>query len=103
MLPRHVMVLGHKIRVTRVAGLRDYDGVRVDGLSNHEDRWIKVDAALGPRKAQQTLFHEILHVTLRLSGHDEMLQERHEEALVCCLEHSLFHLVDISKLTQSSK
>lgn len=44
-------------------------------------------------KRASTLLHELIHAALGTAGHDEILGDKTEEALVVCLEHALMPLL----------
>ncbi len=68
---------------------------------------ITVNEKLNHTEALQTLFHEILHASLHISGISQLIPYTDdndgcggtdlEEAIVVCLENALSHAVDMKK------
>jgi hypothetical protein len=95
MIPKRVRVAGHWIKVRwddlgGVFGQYDQDKMEIV-LSNN----IKGD----PDTAWETLYHEMMHASLGLSGLAEILGETTEEAIVRNVEY--IFLPAISELSDS--
>lgn len=93
-LPKTLPILGHDVSILNVALDEDYadaDDVR---------REIRVDLVKHKKDSvdpEFSLFHEVLHIALGLSGVSEVLDDKHEEAVVKCLENGLWPLVQFRK------
>jgi hypothetical protein len=85
-LPEFVIILGCKFSVSDVV-LSDNTYGETDGT----ERTIKVDLHKHTSQEQvtSTLFHEMIHAVLHVSGQSELLRGKQEEALVVALEHGL--------------
>lgn len=89
-LPVSVQVLGVPFDIEWNAPLSGDDY----GETNVFARRIRVGQSCDTaEKRASTLLHELIHAALGTAGHDEMLGDKAEEALVVCLEHALMPLV----------
>lgn len=74
-LPRHVWLLGRKIRVVKMKGLT-YEGKTAEGLYEQPDKiYINPDIAETDDEQFQVLLHECGHVYCTLLGIDQVLPE----------------------------
>jgi hypothetical protein len=64
---------------------------------------IRIHQAQDLETARCTLFHECIHAALAISGHNEMLTESQEEAIVRLLEHTFSDSIDVNLLTGHGK
>jgi len=92
-LPKFVYVFGKKIPVI-ITSLKD-----LHGDFNLETNEIRISKDYDLESAKSTLFHECLHAALAISGQNELLNEKREEALVRMLEHAFAHSIDFDKLS----
>jgi Zn-dependent peptidase ImmA (M78 family) len=92
-LPNKITVLGRafEVVITNLKGLH--------GDCNLDKNVIRIHQNCTPEQARVTLFHEAVHAALAVSGHNEMLKENQEEALVRMMEHAFNSCIDINKLT----
>lgn len=80
-LPKHVYVLGTKIRIKVVKAITE-NGVDCLGCYYGDDKLIMV---VQHPHMNETLLHEICHAILDLSGANECLDHTQEESLVVAL------------------
>ncbi len=57
---------------------------------------IRIRSDLTGVELHKTLLHEILHAVLELSGQNQSLRDKQEEAIVRALENGLYGLVALS-------
>jgi len=89
-LPTSIRVLGVPFTIEWDAELSGDDY----GESNVFERRIRIGASCdNAEKRATTLLHELIHAALGTAGHDELLGDSTEEAIVVCLEHALMPLV----------
>lgn len=62
------------------------------GAAYFTDRRIYISLEQSKEEMERTLFHEICHLLLFLSGHTFRLTEEDEEAIVRALEHGMLQL-----------
>lgn len=86
-LPESMVILGHKIKI------RESPNPENHGLSDVDTLTIYVDPDRPETDIMSTLFHETVHMVLALSGMAYLFDDRTEEAIVRCLEHALWPLV----------
>lgn len=84
--PKSVTILGERIKISY---LKDEPLKDTLGLFDPQSMEIKI---LDTVYWDKTLFHEILHAALFVSGSSNLMEPREEEALVTGLEHALFSL-----------
>jgi len=58
---------------------------------------IKIKKSLTNEQKRLTVFHEILHAALYISGQSELLTEQQEEAIVVALENGLSQLYNLKE------
>lgn len=75
----------------------------VFGEFKGDSRCIEIDKSQSIDEQVSTLFHEMIHAALFVSGHSEMLKLKHEEAIIRALEHGLIEYVDKNKLKRILK
>jgi Zn-dependent peptidase ImmA (M78 family) len=80
----YIQILGHVIEVQRIP-LED-----LHGFYSSEDKLIVINSNYPIESQQQTLFHEILHASLFISGTKFLLDNKQEEAIVRALESALY-------------
>lgn len=80
--PRSVKILGKKIPVTFVDKLQDGD---LGSFESHPARITILD----DESWREHLLHECLHAALFVSGLNELLDHKTEEAIVRAMEHML--------------
>ena len=92
-LPKEVTILGQKVKVvvTALKGLH--------GDFNGETLVIRINQNATIESAQSTLFHEMLHACLKISGLGELLNEKLEEGIVSMLEIALRPFIILQKET----
>ena len=92
-LPAAVTVLGKtfKVTVTNLKGLYGDCDVGAGVIRIHQG--LDVDVA------KKTLFHEAIHAALGVSGHNEMLKEDQEEAIVRMFEHAFSNCMNLDKIS----
>ncbi len=100
-LPKKVKVLGRTITVVRGPMKEEEFGE----YKQHKYQ-ITINNKLNHTEAMQTLFHEILHASLHISGISQLIPVPAdgedtgvdlEEGIVVCLENAISHAVDIKK------
>jgi len=69
-------------------------GDECDGLTHGAREEIEISSRLPTHRQLRTLFHEVIHGALYVSGQAESLAERQEEAIVLALEYKLWGLVE---------
>lgn len=62
------------------------------GLMYHNEKKIFINLDQDLREMDKTVFHEICHMVLFLSGHRYAMEEGQEEAVIRALEHGLLPL-----------
>jgi len=86
--PTSLTVLGQRLAIEYVKAPLDLD--ETQGFYDPSRRLIRV---LDEEGWEATLFHELVHAVLSITGHTETLGEKAEEAIVRALEHGLAPLV----------
>jgi len=86
-------VLGELYTVEYVKGLRDEDGVKVDGLCCTTDKNIEIDAALNGEILLKTFLHEYLHAVLFEAGLEDIFGEKLEEVVIIQFEKQVFKVI----------
>ena len=88
----NITVMGRRVRVLYKKPPTE-DGDQLHGYLDPRKMtiWISPDQTKDEQFA--TLFHEILHVVLHLSGTNQLLDDKGEEAVVRALEHGLVPLL----------
>lgn len=91
-LPTAINIFGREFQIviTNLKGLH--------GDCDAQKNVIRIHQNCTPEQARSTLFHEAVHAALAVSGHNEMLKEDQEEAIVRMFEHAFYHIVDVDKL-----
>jgi hypothetical protein len=81
--PKHLDILGHRFKI-------EYSNEAINGnlAGACDGHGRKIYVWLAP-DWQLTLFHEMVHAVLFLTGHSFRMSESEEEALVRALEHGL--------------
>lgn len=92
-LPSSVSILGRELKVT-VTNLKG-----LHGDFSLDKSLIRIHQSVPVESAKDTLFHEMIHAALAISGHNEMLTEGQEEAIVRMMEHAFSGYFDIKKST----
>lgn len=71
------------------------DGAETYGDTHTIERRIRINSEKcgHPEVEERTLLHEVIHGILGSAGYDQMLEDRHEEALVHCLENGLYPVI----------
>ncbi len=69
-------------------------GDECDGLCHGAREEIEISARLPTHRQLRTLFHEVIHAALFVSGQAENLSENQEEAIVLSLEYMLWGIVE---------
>lgn len=62
------------------------------GVTYYTEKRIYISLVQTRNEMEQTLFHELCHMLLFLSGHSFKLTEEDEEAIVRALEHGVLQL-----------
>jgi len=89
-LPASILVMGVPFTVEWDVALSDGDY----GESNVFERRIRIGTSCdNAAKRATTLLHELIHAALGTAGHDQLLGDNAEEAIVVCLEHALMPLI----------
>ncbi len=90
-MPKSVSILGIPFTIDYTAEFKSDDGDQPMGEMIASQRVIKVCSGKNSTKEliESTLFHEIIHAALYLSGHSESLKAKKEEAIVLALENAL--------------
>lgn len=87
-LPKRVSLLGYSIRIV------EKDLYKVHGMADEDEKAIYIDESLSDELQQQTLFHELLHLSLRLGGvYYAIGCDDKEEAIVRNIENGLWPLI----------
>lgn len=83
MLPDTIVILGIKFKV-------EYSDLGKDlhGDSDIDKKLIRINSMMGADTQKSTLFHECIHMALRVPGFDHIISMKTEEAIVRCLEHA---------------
>lgn len=89
-VPVTVSVGGFKFRVEYPDAIPDESG-DLSGNCTVSTLTIKISKTQNPTPeiVLRTLFHELVHAALGLTGHSEMLGEKHEEGITYALENML--------------
>jgi Zn-dependent peptidase ImmA (M78 family) len=87
-IPASIQISGHDFAIETSELEEMY------GDCDVQQRKIRINSAKSLEKQWETLFHEVIHAILGISGHSELLKEDGEEALTRLLEHQLWPLVD---------
>jgi Zn-dependent peptidase ImmA (M78 family) len=87
-LPKSLLISGHKF-IVECSELEE-----MYGDCDVQQRKIRINSSKSSEKQWETLFHEVIHAILGISGHSELLKEDGEEALTRLLEHQLWPLVE---------
>lgn len=86
-MPEFFLVGGHKVDV-------EIDPKMGESLhGSYLNKKIKINPFLN--EIEQTLFHELIHAALDISGQSEHLTEEQEEAIVKSIEMMIGHLIMI--------
>lgn len=85
-LPKEVTVLGQTFQIRVVPSVDD------DGSCDGPHRMITISEGQTQEEADSTLFHELIHAALFVSGQGETLGVDREEGIVLALEHALHSL-----------
>jgi len=88
--PRHVMILGEKVKIKLVKELMMTDGHELVGAYNDSSKTIFL---LKDKNWKKTLLHEICHCVLAISGAGSVLGTKAEEAVVTSIENGLAPLL----------
>ena len=91
-LPRQITVMGRVFDV-QISNLKGADGDCLIAESR-----IRIHQAQSLESAKATLWHEVIHAALGISGLNELLTDSLEEAIVRCFEHSFSDVVDLNKI-----
>lgn len=90
-LPESVQI-GSQTILIRVAKLKD-----AFAEYNTETYTVTVDPDTDPSRVEMYMFHELVHASLHVSGVDQVLELRVEEAICWALQHQLFPLYNRKK------
>ena len=91
-LPESIQLLGHTIHITTEEARRLPDAA---GAYTPDTRTIWLDYNHPDPVMVSTLFHELLHAVLDITGHSARLDADTEEALVTAIENGLGPLVGL--------
>lgn len=99
--PTSIDIMGHEIQIELVEGLKNEDGQSLYGECDDAEKVIRICSISNKtqKKRLETLFHEICHMVLNLSGVAYMLDEegKQEEAIVRALENGLGPIVTFKR------
>ena len=86
-VPEFFLVGGHRIEV-------DVDPKMGDLLhGSYLNKKIKINPFMD--EIEQTIFHELLHAALDISGQNEHLEDNQEEAIIKAIEMMIGHLITV--------
>lgn len=85
-LPKRIQLLGYRIRVIQ----KDIDE---HGLCDRESKTIIINETDSLDVQLSTLFHEMLHMVLYLTGSGNLLTDKEEETIVSSIENGLWPLL----------
>ena len=89
-IPKKIVVAGREISIV----WKDFD--ETWGQYLHDEREIQLAKRMrkDPKAVWQTLLHEALHACIGMAGLDHILGGENEEAVVRCIEHMFFPVMD---------
>lgn len=89
--PSRVPIYGYDVEIIYCKDMpRGYSNTF--GLTYHNEKRIYVNLDQNREEMERTVFHEICHMVLFLSGHKYAMEEGQEEAVIRALEHGLLPL-----------
>lgn len=94
--PVKFMVGGYPIKIDYKEQLVDDDNEHYSGEMvkyKHQMNISKAAHTKNPRKLFSTIFHELIHTALEITGHSEGMKEEDEEKLVYAIENMLAPLL----------
>jgi hypothetical protein len=91
MLPSTITVLGIEFKVEYL----DLSKEDLMGDSDIDKKLIRINSTVSHDIQKSTLFHECIHMALRIPGFDHIISAKTEEAIVRCLEHAFNDWVTI--------
>ena len=97
MLKQRIDIAGVPFRVS-VCDAAEMELADAAGEYIGAERLIRIDQQQEPYTQALTLWHEVIHAALYVTGQEEHQSKRTNEALVTALEHALFPFVDLTKL-----
>lgn len=83
-----IEILGRRWSIKRTKRLV-YGGTVCDGVTIPDTFTIKIRSGLKDDAFAATLFHELCHAALFMTGQSQMLSDEQEEAIVRAIEHGL--------------
>jgi hypothetical protein len=89
--PSHVNLFGCKVRII-YCHVMPKDYTDCFGVTFYDERDIYLSINQSKEEMERTLFHEICHMLLFLSGHSYKLKEDDEEALIRAFEHGFLQM-----------
>jgi len=95
--PDSLMIMGIEWTIKYVDKLKDDDGEILCGDTDIDKYLIRISTGYHDTDSEmsRTILHETLHAILRMTGQNEMLSEKQEEAIVRALEQGLSQLYRI--------
>jgi Zn-dependent peptidase ImmA (M78 family) len=89
--PSRVLVYGHAVEIIYCHEMpKGY--VDTFGVTYHNEKRIYINLDQPRDEMERTVFHEICHMVLFLSGHKYAMEDGQEEAVIRALEHGLLPL-----------
>lgn len=84
---KHIDVMGHRIKIEHKS---------IDDESHGDYDRDKLVIRINPDSTadkDSTLFHEVIHSIMELSGLSEVLEDKLEEAITRCIERNLYPIL----------
>ncbi len=89
--PSKIHVFGYDVEIIYCSEMPKRIG-DVFGITYQNEKKILINLDQDLKEMEKTVFHEICHMVLFLSGHKFAMEEGQEEAVVRALEHGLLPL-----------
>lgn len=82
-IPKNIYILGQKIKVSLVDGLKDKDGTPIDGAYRSEKNIIEIESKLKGKEFNHAFIHEYCHAIIDIIGaHNCEISDDLEEIIV---------------------
>ena len=90
-LPSFISIYGYDVEILYCTVMpKGYDDTF--GITYHNEKRIYINLDQPRDEMERTVFHEICHMVLFLSGHKYAMEDGQEEAVIRALEHGLLPL-----------
>ena len=87
-----IVIGGIRFKIKYVKDLKEPDS-HLHGDTDVQAKLIRINSSDSPAEQAQTLFHEVMHVALHVTGHSENMTEQFEESIVLALDNMLWPIL----------